>query len=153
MKNKMDYKNIGRWFGVLDRQSQNYIAEACAGRGIAYQEYVLLLHLYDREGISQEDMAHLILADKAVVARGIKALEEKGFVTRRQDGKDKRVKQLYLMEKGRENETFIRGVLQGWIDFLCEGLDEKKVTIILEGLKYISERALQKNSFREGRWE
>ena len=139
----LDYKNIGRWFGVLDRQSQSYIAKACIKRNITFQEYILLLNLYDHEGINQEDIAAIMLVDKAVVARNIKLLEEKGLVERVTSDKDRRIKQLFLTEDGKKEEPFIRSVLENWINYLSEGLEPEKVKIILEGLKYLSNKALR----------
>lgn len=141
MDSEMNYKNIGRWFGVLDRQSQSYIMKVCARKDINYQEYILLLNLYDNEGISQEEMSQRMLVDKAVVARSIKSLESKDLVKRLRHDGDKRIKRLYLTDLGRENEEFIRSVLQDWIDFLSEGLSAQEVKVILEGLQYLSERA------------
>ena len=100
----MDYRNASRWFGILNRRSQAYIVKACEPLDITFSEYVLILNLYDHEGVSQEDMAGLMFVDKAVVARTIKSLEAKGYVRRVQGEQDKRIKRLYTTEKGNEQE-------------------------------------------------
>lgn len=137
----MDYRNASRWFGILNRRSQAYIVKACEPLDITFSEYVLILNLYDHEGVSQEDMAGLMFVDKAVVARTIKSLEAKGYVRRIQGEVDKRIKRIYTTEKGNEQEEFLRNVVCRWIDFLSAGLDPKTVEIVLQGFHHLSQRA------------
>lgn len=138
----MNHRNIGKWFHILERRSQMYIAKSCEAIGISAQAYYLLLNLYGHEGVSQEDMAGIMLVDKAVVAREIKILEEKGLVERVQDKADKRIKRLYATEAGKAREGFLLEILQRWIDYLSGGMDERTKATVLDGMKYLSEKAV-----------
>lgn len=139
----MEYRNIGEWFHILKRCSQSYIANACEGIGITVYEYNLMINLYRNEGINQEEMAEILMVNKASVARMIKSLEAKGMVRRAQGSNDKRIKNLYTTEKGKAQEAFLLSVLQRWIDFLSEDMDEQMTRTVLDGFKYLSARALQ----------
>ena len=67
----MDYVNIGRWFTILNRRSQLFVTQCCKDLNITYSEYVLLIRIYDAEGLSQEELASVLFLDKAVVTRSL----------------------------------------------------------------------------------
>ena len=48
--------------------------------------------------MQQDELSRQLSVDKGLVARCVKSLEEKGYVRRRQDEKDKRFKYIYLTE-------------------------------------------------------
>lgn len=137
----MDYRNAGRWFGILDRRSQAYIAAACEKLQLTFSEYVLLCNLFDNEGLRQEDMAALMAVDKAVIARTIKLLEAKGFAERLPGEQDRREKRLYATVAGRQQEAFLRAVLRRWIDYLTGGLEPAAVDSLLAGFEQLAQRA------------
>lgn len=137
----MQARDISRWFGCVERQSHSYVSYRLKETGLVYSEYVLLLHLYENEGISQDEMAALLLLDKAAVARTSRGLEERGLLQKRQCNLDKRKKHLYCTAKAKEKEAFFLQILEEWIDFLCGGLDESVVEKTLEGFRRLAQRA------------
>lgn len=143
----MDKLDTARQFGLLNRRSQAFIANACADMGIAFSECVLLLNLYQRAGISQENMSAILFIDKAATTRTIKSLEKKGFIKREQSDEDKRVKKLYLTEKGEATQKPIYAILEKWMEFLSQGMDRETFDTVLKGLKIIAERASSKEFY------
>lgn len=137
----MDYRNAARCFGILHRRSQAYIVQACEKLQLTFSEYVLLLKLYENEGISQEDMASLMYVDKAVVARTIKSLEVRGFVHRIQGKHDKRVKRIYTTVFAQEQEEFLQEVLDRWITYLSGGVENELIDGLLKGFQELARRA------------
>ena len=146
-----NYVNIGRWFSILYRRSQQLIVEACQDLGLTYSEFVLLVRLYDHEGAKQDELAAMLLLDKAVVTRTVNSLEQKGYIARRQDDKDRRVRHVYLTELGRERHTFLRNVIQCWADYLCEELPPAKVQVVFEAFEQLTDRACQADLVRIAR--
>ncbi len=143
----MDELDIARQFGLLNRRSQAFITTACGDMGIAFSECVLLLNLYHRAGINQENMSAILFVDKAATTRTIKSLEKKGFIKRKQSKADKRVKKLYLTEKGEATKEPIFAILERWMDFLSEGMDKATFDTVLKGLKFIAEKAGSKEFY------
>lgn len=137
----MDNLDVARQFGILNRQSQTFITNACSDLGIGFSECVLLMNLYRREGINQEDMSAVLFIDKAATARTIKLLEEKGFILRRQDKDDKRVKKLYLTAKGEETKEPVFKMLKQWMHFLSDGMDQETFETVRKGLRILAEKA------------
>lgn len=137
----MNYLCVGHDFGVINMRSQAYITEACQPWNLSYSEYVTLMTLYDFDGSSQSELCNEMKADKALVARSLKTLEEKGYVCRSQKDGDRRFKFIYLTPKARDIQGELAGVLETWITYLVEGFDETKRDEMLAMLHAIAERA------------
>lgn len=137
----MNYLCVGHDFGVINMRSQAYITEACQPWNLSYSEYVTLMTLYDFDGSSQSELCNEMKADKALVARSLKTLEEKGYVCRRQKDGDRCFKFIYLTPKARDIQGELAGFLETWITYLVEGFDETKRDELLTMLHAIAERA------------
>lgn len=136
-----EYINIGRWFSILHRRSQLFVVEASEKLHLTYSEYVMLLRLFDHEGARQDELAAMLYLDKAVVTRTINMLQQKGLIYRQQDPQDKRAKHIYLTDYGREQHTYLRNVIQRWVDYLVADMDPEEVKTIVHGLDHLVERA------------
>jgi DNA-binding MarR family transcriptional regulator len=109
--------------------------------GLTYAEYTLLYVLYDREGCSQEDMASYIRVDKAAITRAIQSMEHRGFLYRKQDSTDRRLKRLYLTSAGKEIESKIKGILESVTNYIfSDGFTELEQEIFVECLHKIAAR-------------
>ena len=82
-------------------------------------------------------------ADKALVARNLKTLEAKGFVSRRQQGTDRRYKYLYLTPKARELQDTMEEILRKWVDVLVQGVDEVTLGPALQLMHQVADNAAE----------
>lgn len=136
----MDYIDVAQSFSVVRRRTQALVVEACSDLQLTYSEYVLLLRLYDNEGCSQDQMGRDLFLDKAVITRVIKLLEKKELIYRRSSDRDKRIKLLYLTEKGRGLEDYIKGIVRQLVSFLAKDMEEERVKILMEGFRELAEK-------------
>ncbi len=141
----MDYLKMGHCFAVLHRKSQLFIVKACERLQLTYSEYVLLIRLYEKEGVSQETLAELLDQDKAVVTRTVNMLEKKDLIQREQDQADRRVKRVYLTDRSREEKAYLLGVLRAWIQYLTRDMDEEDVKLMADGYERSARRAVDAN--------
>lgn len=137
----MDYVNIGRWFTILNRRSQLFVTQCCKDLNITYSEYVLLIRIYDAEGLSQEELASVLFLDKAVVTRSLTLLEQKGLVRREQDTHDRRVKRIFLTEYAKTQKEFFQGIIKAWVKYLAAGMDAAEVGTTIQGFHDAANRA------------
>lgn len=137
----MDYSNIGYHFGVLNRRSQAYITHVCKPWNLSYSEYVILMELYQGDGCSQDELTQRLTADKGLVARTSKSLEAKGFIARRQDAVDKRLKRLSVLPPGERLRPTLQRILQCWMDALTADLSEEAVQTTSRCLEQAAQRA------------
>ena len=137
----MEQNNIARHFGVLNRQTQNYINMFFNHIDLSFSEYIFLVSLYDNEGINQEELSSLLFIDKAATARDIKLLEEKEFLIRKICEEDKRAKRIYLTDKGRNYKEYISSPIKKWLKYITEGMDKETIDIVIKGIVFMEERA------------
>lgn len=136
----MDYIDAAQSFSIVRRRTQALVVEACSDLQLTYSEYVLLLRLYDNEGCSQDKMGRDLFLDKAVITRVIKLLEKKEMIYRVSSPTDKRIKMLYLTEKGRSLENYIKGIVRDLISYLAKDMRADRVQILMEGFSELAEK-------------
>ena len=102
-----------------------------------------LLSLYSHDGCRQNELCQVMQADKALVARNLKTLEAKGFVSRRQQGTDRRYKYLYLTPKARELQDTMEEILRKWVDVLVQGVDEVTLGPALQLMHQVADNAAE----------
>ncbi|GAA4354049.1 hypothetical protein GCM10023185_15330 [Hymenobacter saemangeumensis] len=96
-------KNIARYSGELftafGRQLERAFREQ--GLGISPDQFRMLTHLWNADGIAQQALAAKVRRDRASVARIVDILEREGFATRIPDAVDRRVNLVYLTKQGK----------------------------------------------------
>ncbi|MGP1575592.1 MarR family winged helix-turn-helix transcriptional regulator [Selenomonas sp.] len=137
----MENLQVARCFSVLDGRSRSYVLEACRPLKITYSEYVVLLRLFDCEGVSQEDLSRVLHTDKSAVARTLKLLEQKGFICREKDAEDRRIKRIRLTEYGRMQHTFLMSVMNCWVNYLIDTLSPQDVDSVARNFQMLAQRS------------
>ena len=122
----MDYLKAGHDFSVINQRSQAYVVEACRPWNLSYSEHVTLLSLYSHDG-----------------SRNLKTREAKGFVSRRQQGTDRRYKYLFLTPKARELQDTMEEILRKWVDVLVQGVDEVTLGPALQLMHQVADNAAE----------
>ncbi|MFY3790162.1 MarR family winged helix-turn-helix transcriptional regulator [Ureibacillus sp. MALMAid1270] len=111
-------REIGMIARALDSISNIEFKDLDLTRG----QYLYLVRICENPGIIQEKLAEMIKVDRTTTARAIKKLEMNGFIEKKEDEQNKKIKKLYPTEKGmevyplikRENDYSNRVALQGF---------------------------------------
>lgn len=136
----MDLLTMARYNGIFNRQTQAYITAAFSSMDISYSEWILLMNLYDNEGINQEELSCLLFIDKAATARSIKSLEKKGFIIREM-AEDRRAKKIFLTSNAKSHKEYFCLLLQKWEGFITEGIDTETLIQFSKVLRIIAEKS------------
>ena len=137
----MDYYNASIDFGIIRRRVQSLVVEATMDLGLTYSEFSLMLMLYDKEGCSQDDMTSFLHVDKAAITRVIKKMEQNGYLYRKQDSTDRRLKRLYLTDKGKKNEKIIKEIVDRITNYLfSDELTEMEKDIVAKCLHHMAQK-------------
>ena len=91
----MAWLRLARVFARLEGRSQRQLR----GVGLTGAQFDVLAQVGAREGCTQQELADSLLVTKGNVTQLLDRMEECGFLTRRQDGRAKRVR---LTREGRE---------------------------------------------------
>ncbi|WP_099188384.1 MarR family winged helix-turn-helix transcriptional regulator [Tepidibacter mesophilus] len=126
----MKYKDkhiIGKSISILYRYSQIFFNDEFKELSIGKGQYMILMCLYWHKGITQDDIAKKLRIDKANVARGVKKLEEEGYVTREVDPDDKRAYRLYTTEKAIKVQPQIYDSLIKWTNIITDNISNDEI--------------------------
>jgi DNA-binding MarR family transcriptional regulator len=95
-----DWELLGQVSQVFRALADSYMDQIDAHRAQAF----VLCRLYDREGMTQSEIAEQLAVQGATVTNMLQRMEEAGLVTRRRDADDNRLVRVYLTDAGREKE-------------------------------------------------
>ena len=70
--------------------------------GVETYEWHVLLRLAEEDGLTQVELGRRVLRDKVAISRLVADIEANGFVRRRADEGDSRVKRVFLTAKARK---------------------------------------------------
>jgi len=92
-------RSLGFLLGDVSRLMRKRFDRRAKTLGLTRAQWRVLAQLRRREGINQKALAEILEVESMTLARHIDRLEEKGWVERRPDPKDRRAWRLYLKEE------------------------------------------------------
>ena len=143
-----EYEDMRIYFSVLYRQFQIYINNNTKDLGIGASEYIFIMEIYRNDNISQEELSKNLIIDKAATARAIKSLEEKEYIIRKKDKKDKRTNRIELTKKGIEIKDRLSKLLEEWGYTVTKDMDKETIELVLGIIKEMSKKAIDKNKIQ-----
>jgi len=135
-------ESVAKWISVLHRQFQMYLNRELKAYGIRSSEYIYLVNLYEKDGVSQETLSRNLYINKAATARAISRLEKLGLVRRTRDAADARAYAVTLTPDGLKLRGVIHDKLQKWTRTLESGLTDEEYAFMLRTIKRMSANAL-----------
>lgn len=104
---------LEKYIGVIvhraDLKLNNYYQKVVNPFDITVDQWEILVILWEKEGITQKDLAERLYKDQTNIARMLFKLEKKGFVHRVTHETDRRALRVYLTTKGRDIKDEILG--------------------------------------------
>ncbi len=126
--------NLVRQIGLLYRYMMRALEAETAPLGMGAGRFSYLFILYINEGVTQQDIAYRLQADKAAVARTLVQLEIQGFIERRSDPKDGRVTRVYLTDKSRAMQADLESAVERVINRLNLDRDDDEQAVLRDEL-------------------
>lgn len=83
-----------------------------AGFDVSYEQWSILVHLYRKDGQTQQALARIAVKDKAAITRLLNVLEKKNIVLRVPDRNDRRSKLIYLTHKAKVFKEDLIGLVE-----------------------------------------
>jgi DNA-binding MarR family transcriptional regulator len=100
-------------------------------------QYLYLVRICENPGIIQEKVAELIKVDRTTAARAIQKLEMNGFIEKKDDQHNKKIKKLFPTEKGENVYPFIKSENDYSNSVALEGCSEEEVDTIFNLLQRV----------------
>ncbi|SHK06769.1 DNA-binding transcriptional regulator, MarR family [Clostridium cavendishii DSM 21758] len=129
---------LGKYISIVYRQGNAFLTKKFSKYNLSSGQYMFLIQLYAKDGLSQEELSYKLNIDKGTTARAIQKLEQEGYIIRIKDEKDKRTNRIYLTEKAKEIRIGFFDILINWNNILTSGLTEDEVEIAIMLMKKIA---------------
>lgn len=126
-------REIGMIARALDSISNIEFKEYDLTKG----QYLYLVRICENPGIIQEKLAEMIKVDRTTAARAIKKLEMNGFIEKKDDQHNKKIKKLFPTVKGKNVYPFIKRENDHSNVVALAGLSETEVETIFNLLQRV----------------
>ncbi len=126
---------VGRAAKVIGKALNHHLAET--DLDISLEHFIVLCHLYEEDGQTQQQLGNIAGKDKTSVTRAINGLESKNLVLRVPDQLDKRIKRIYLTNKGKDIREQLKGPAQKTIHLATRNIPKEDLDICGKVLEQI----------------
>jgi len=126
-------REIGMIARCLDSISNIEFKEINLSKG----QYLYLVRICENPGIIQEKLSEMIKVDKTTVAHAVKKLEIQGFIEKKDDFENRKIKRLYPKEKGEEIYLLLKREEEYSDKVAHRGIDTEEIQAVLKTLRKI----------------
>lgn len=113
-------------------------APELAALGVTYPQYLVLLVLWERDGLRVSDLGERLHLDSATLTPLLKRLEAQGIVARRRSERDERVVEIHLTADGRALRRRATGIPRAMLE--RSGLSPEQAVALRRTLRQLSRR-------------
>lgn len=108
-----------------------------AGYSVTSEQWMILTSLFDKDGLTQNELCDATSKDKPSLTRILKNLEKNNLVTRADNVIDGRSKRVFLTKEAKRIEKDLFEIAAATIPEATKGLSEKDITLCREVLNKI----------------
>lgn len=132
-------KDILREIGMIARALDSISNVEFKEYDLTKGQYLYLVRIYENPGIILERLAEIIKVDRTTASRAVKRLELNGFIVKKEDEQNKKIKKLFSTEKGRSVYPFIirENVYSNIV--ALDGFSEEEISSIVSFLQRVRE--------------
>ena len=138
---KGESRSIGRKLSHISKSIQWIVRQELEPFGIGSGQHCFLMIAGNMPGITQNEISVRSGIDKATAAKGVFKLEKLGYLKRICDSNDKRVRRLYLTEKGKGVIPEIRKCLNHVTEICSDNLSPEEIDYLFKLLDKIEDSA------------
>ncbi|MGW6664449.1 MarR family winged helix-turn-helix transcriptional regulator [Peribacillus sp. NPDC055009] len=130
-------KEILRGIGMIARALDSISNIEFKEYDLTKGQYLYLVRICENPGFIQEKLAEMIKVDRTTAARAIKKLEINGFIVKKEDKHNKKIKKLFPTEKGNKVYPFIKSENDYSNIVALEGFSKREVETIFNLLQRV----------------
>lgn len=107
------------------------------GCEITAEQWGIIRHLWDEEGLSQREIGEKASKDKPNITRMLDALEKKRIIFRQPDPRDRRKYCIYLTKEGRQLHERLFPLVQNLRQKAIQNLAQQEIDLVKDTLNKI----------------
>ncbi|MES2291996.1 MAG: MarR family transcriptional regulator [Pseudomonadota bacterium] len=122
----------------FDQWARNY--------GMTRAQGIILTRLERQPGLSQNEMAALCEVEPITVGRLVDRLEARGFLERRPDPSDRRIRRLHLLPAAAPILAAIQDYKVALENYVTDGLDERVQETLIDALVHMKTKLIMETT-------
>lgn len=144
---EIDAKEIpfGKFIGIIGKSSAYYLNHKLSRYQINSSQVNILFEIKRNNGLNQELISKYCNMNKGAVARSLKNLEDKGFITRKTDENNRRQNIISLTNEGEKITEKTQKTFENWEKEILNELDDETIDYLKIILKKISIQSIEIN--------
>jgi DNA-binding MarR family transcriptional regulator len=115
---------LGYQVNLLARLFESALRARIAPYGVVPGQFVQLLALFERDGVSQADLCKAVHIDQSTMALTLRRMERDGLITRVASQQDKRRTEIWLTSRARELRATLVACAQDGNAVATQGVSE-----------------------------
>lgn len=136
----LEYKlddSVGFMITITDRRMKPLLKKCLAVEGVAYGMWFFLRVLFEEDGLTQRELSHRVGMMQPTTVAALRAMESSGFVTIKEDKKDKRRMRIFLTDEGRKVGARILPMLHQLNDFALKDVTAEEFQTLRRVLRKV----------------
>ncbi|MGP5431719.1 MarR family winged helix-turn-helix transcriptional regulator [Enterococcus malodoratus] len=129
--------DVLRDIGKIDRALDSIANIEFKDFQLSKGQYLYLIRISENPGIIPDKLAEMIKVDRTTAARAIKKLEGKGFIEKKDDSENKKIRRLFVTAEGAELVPIIKLENDYSNQIALQNLSEQEITAFAETLKTV----------------
>lgn len=122
-----------------DLNLTNYIKAQLEPYHLAPEQNLIMMLLWEKEGLMQNQLAEFLNKDKTNITRMAFSLEKKGLVNRMNCKDDRRSVRLYLTEMGKKLGEEVLPIIEKFNETVCNGITKEELSLLEKVLAKINQ--------------
>lgn len=132
-------KTIGMHMNHVNRKVLRYLSVNLKKYNITTEQWSTLLHLSEKDGINQKQLARELDKDQATLVRILDILERKKIAIRKQSPEDRRSFLVYITPEGKKLKQEIYPFIEDVFKQITNGISKEQLVLFIDTLNKIEE--------------
>ncbi|MBT2218277.1 MarR family transcriptional regulator [Virgibacillus dakarensis] len=120
--------HIGVLIHNADLTIANYVRKRLKPFNLAPEQNLIMMMLWNKDGISSNELVLQLKKDKASIARMITSLEGKGYIKKVENPTDKRTFRVHLTDEGKRLAHLVLPVQQKMRETITAGMTKEEIS-------------------------
>jgi|LGOV01.1.fsa_nt_gb DNA-binding MarR family transcriptional regulator len=126
---------------TIFRYSNIFVNRSSADLNITSAEHYILMYLFEKKDVSQDEIASFFAVDKGSISKTIHKLDLKNYIDKYTDTSNRRKNLICLSELGRKTFSSSRELLNEWHNTVMDGITEDEFKLFKEVLQKMTASA------------
>lgn len=128
-------QHYGHWIRKIIRRINNIYDKKLQQYDLTGSQLSVLFQLWEKDGLTQKEIQEKLHIKPASVSGLVDTLSSKGFIVRKQDDEDARIKRLYLTNEGLKLKNLCVDVVEETEIAITKGFSEDEKVILMSWMK------------------